>query len=127
MFIHAHARSKSIIIVQPHEKNIYDQSCVTQGLLDRFQIEMVRLTLAQVSSRLALDPDSKCLHLDGVPVSLIYYRAGYVPSDYPAETEWQARSLLESSNAIKCPSVSVQLIGMKKAQQMLAEKGVLEK
>lgn len=25
----------------------------------------------------------------GVPVGLVYYRAGYTPNDYPTEKEWE--------------------------------------
>lgn len=53
-------------------------------------------------------------------VSLIYYRAGYGPSDYPSATEWATRLKLEQSTAIKCPSVGLQLAGAKKVQQVLA-------
>ena len=36
---------------------------------------------------------------------------GYTPNDYLSEVEWQARSLIESSDAVKCPSVAYQLAG----------------
>lgn len=53
-------------------------------------------------------------------MSLIYYRAGYGPADYPSSTEWATRLKLEQSTAIKCPSVGLQLAGAKKVQQVLA-------
>ena len=34
-------------------------------------------------------------------VSLIYFRSGYTPRDYPSEDEWTARRMMECSNAIK--------------------------
>ena len=61
-----------------------------------------------------------------VLVSVAYYRAGYSPDDYPTESEWTARALIESSAATKCPTVGYQLAGTKKIQQVLCEKGVLE-
>jgi glutathione synthase len=64
---------------------------------------------------------------DTTPVSVVYFRSGYSPTDYPTEIEWDARKLIESSNAIKCPSVAYQLVGTKKIQQTLCVPGVLEK
>ncbi|MFS7957688.1 putative acid--amino-acid ligase (peptide synthase) [Helianthus anomalus] len=40
---------------------------------------------------------------DGETVVVIYFRAGYAPTDYPSESEWKARLLIEESSAIKCP------------------------
>lgn len=51
------------------------------------------------------------------PISVAYYRAGYTPTDYPSEVEWQGRELIESSAAAKCPSVSIR----GKRQQLHAE------
>jgi glutathione synthase len=63
----------------------------------------------------------------GVEVSAIYFRSGYGPADYPGENEWTARTTLERSKAIKCPSVITQLAGAKKVQQVLAMEGAVEK
>ena len=60
-------------------------------------------------------------------VSVAYYRAGYTPDDYPSECEWGARAMIESSSATKCPTVGYQLTGTKKIQQVLCERGMLEK
>jgi glutathione synthase len=65
--------------------------------------------------------------MDGCLVAVAYFRAGYTPTDYPSETEWQARLLLERCNAIKCPSVAYQLAGTKKLQQVIALPGMVEK
>ena len=50
-----------------------------------------------------------------------------MPEAYTSEAEWEARLLMERSNAIKCPSIQYQLAGSKKIQQELARPGVLEK
>ncbi|KAL3538002.1 hypothetical protein ACH5RR_001368 [Cinchona calisaya] len=60
-------------------------------------------------------------------VAVIYFRAGYAPTDYPSELEWRARLLMEQSIAIKCPSISYHLAGTKKIQQELAKPGALER
>jgi len=63
---------------------------------------------------------------DGYEVSVIYFRSGYTPKDYPTEAEWAARLTIERSRAIKCPNVAYQLAGLKKIQQVLADPGVVE-
>jgi glutathione synthase len=63
-------------------------------------------------------------------VSVVYFRAGYMPTDYPGGpggAEWAARATLECSRAVKCPSVGYHLAGSKKVQQCLAQPGVLER
>ncbi len=37
----------------------------------------------------------------------MYLRAGYSPTDYPTEAEWDGRLTIESSNAAKCVRCSV--------------------
>ncbi|KAF0746341.1 hypothetical protein AaE_008160, partial [Aphanomyces astaci] len=58
--------------------------------------------------------------VDGVEVAVAYFRAGYTPTDYPSETEWIGRTLVERSLAIKCPNIAYHLAGTKKVQQVLA-------
>lgn len=62
---------------------------------------------------------------NGTEVSVVYFRAGYEPSHYPSQLEWDARWLIERSAAIKCPSIQYHLAGTKKVQQALAKPGVL--
>ncbi|KAL5136008.1 Glutathione synthetase, chloroplastic [Glycine soja] len=66
-------------------------------------------------------------NMDGQEISVVYFRAGYTPKDYPSESEWRARLLMEQSSAIKCPTISYHLVGTKKIQQELAKPGVLER
>lgn len=61
-----------------------------------------------------------------VLISVVYYRAGYTPDDYPEASLYAVRSRLEGSTAIKCPTYALQLAGSKKVQQVLARPGVLE-
>lgn len=64
---------------------------------------------------------------DGYEVSVVYFRSGYTPNDYPSEAEWAARLTIERARAIKCPNVAYQLAGLKKVQQVLADPGVVER
>lgn len=62
-------------------------------------------------------------------VSVVYFRAGYEPGHYPSKcgSEWDARYLIEKSDAIKCPSIHYHLAGTKKVQQALAKPGILKR
>lgn len=60
-----------------------------------------------------------------IEISVVYFRAGYTPDDYPTSTQWDLRLLIEKSKAIKCPSVGLQLAGSKKVQQVSAQAEVL--
>ena len=71
-----------------------------------------------------LDADGT-LRIGDELVSVVYFRAGcvplrcatassclrnyvvfsYTPTDYPSETEWEGRSIIERSAAAKCPSI----------------------
>lgn len=64
---------------------------------------------------------------DGIEVTVVYYRSGYEPAQYPSQNEWDARYLIEKSLAIKCPSIHYHLAGTKKVQQALARPGALKR
>jgi glutathione synthetase len=94
----------------------------------------VRHTFSELQSLASLEQDSQILRLPSplhpsLPaneIAVIYYRAAYTPNDYPDDSAWTTRLLLERSKAIKCPSMALQLAGAKKVQQVLCEDGVLE-
>ncbi|OWM85393.1 hypothetical protein CDL15_Pgr019017 [Punica granatum] len=98
-------RSVVMIIVQTEERNMYDQHWLFHVLKEKYPL----------------------LLLGGQEISVIYFRAGYTPNDYPSDSEWRARLLIEQSMAIKCPSISYHLTGTKKIQQELAKPSVLER
>lgn len=60
-------------------------------------------------------------------VAIVYLRCGYKPSDYESDDIWKARSMMESSKAIVCPTSAYQLAGTKKIQQVLAAPGMVER
>ncbi|XP_028770803.1 glutathione synthetase, chloroplastic-like isoform X1 [Neltuma alba] len=119
-------RAVIMFVVQADERNMYDQHMLSLALRERHHITSVRKTLAQIDQEAELLPDGK-LFVDGQAIAVIYFRAGYTPLDYPSESEWRARLLMEKSSAIKCPSISYHLAGTKKIQQELAKPGVLER
>jgi len=114
------------MIVHPNETNTFDQRMLEFKLWENFKIKVIRRSLADFAERGSIDPKSFELWIDGLVVSVVYYRAGYDPSDYPSQKEWDGRLLIERSLAIKCPNISYHLTGTKKIQQVLANQGVLE-
>ena len=122
----------AVVVVSPGEKNAYDQNILRVAVHER-GVEMYRVTLAEFNSYGSVDENHHlCLTMPSqkgrrVKVSVVYYRAGYAPGDYPTEKEWNARALIEKSLAAKCPSVAVQLVGTKKIQQVLDRPGEVER
>ncbi|PWZ40858.1 Glutathione synthetase, chloroplastic [Zea mays] len=103
-----------LMVVQPEERNMYDQYCLVNHLKESYPF------LCLLSFQFSL-------LLDGRTVAVVYFRAGYAPTDYPSEAEWRARLLMEQSSAVKCPSIAYHLVGTKKIQQELAKPNVLER
>jgi len=139
-----------LFIVQPNERNIADQRALESELWTTHQVKVEFMTLVQVAAhgRLISNAESgwenmlvvrpgmgaEEVAVSGGPriageyaVSIVYYRAGYSPDDYSTETEWSARELMETSSAIKCPTVGYQLCGTKKIQQVLCLDGIMER
>ncbi|KAK9062281.1 hypothetical protein SSX86_019467 [Deinandra increscens subsp. villosa] len=127
-----------MVVVQPGERNMYDQHWLSSTLKERYpfshnpelinthNVTSIRKTLAEIDAQGKILSDGT-LQVDGETVAVIYFRAGYAPTDYPSESEWKARLLIEESSAIKCPSISYHLTGTKKVQQELAKPSVLER
>ena len=118
------SKGKIMMVVQPNERNMFDQRHISHYIFETHGIHTVRATLAEVNAEGALRDGT--LTFRGDDIGLVYFRAGYTPSDYPTSGEWSARLLIEQSNALKSPSVAMHLAGSKKVQQKLAEAGVLE-
>nr|VDD39038.1 unnamed protein product [Brassica oleracea] len=123
-------RAVVMIVVQPDERNMYDQHWLSSVLREKYPlyafIVTIRKSLAEVETEGSVQEDGTLI-VDGQEVSVVYYRSGYTPRDYPSESEWNARLLIEQSSAVKCPSIAYHLAGTKKIQQELAKPGVLER
>lgn len=115
-----------VMVVQPGERNAYDQQWLQLSVWERHKIRTLRRSLHDIATKGRIDETGQLI-VDGMVASVVYFRAGYTPDDYPSETEWQARVLIEESDAVSCPSVSLQLAGAKKVQQDLTNPGVVEK
>nr|BAP47507.1 glutathione synthetase [Gentiana triflora] len=119
-------RGVIMVVVQPEERNMYDQHWLCTVLKEIHQVKSIRKTLAEIEAEGELQADGT-LVVGGEIIAVVYFRAGYAPTDYPSESEWKARLLIEQSDAIKCPSIAYHLAGTKKIQQELAKSEVLER
>lgn len=61
-----------------------------------------------------------------IEISVVYMRAGYEAEEYN-HIGWEARLQLETSAAIKCPSLLSHITTFKKVQQALTAPGTLER
>ncbi|ODQ77281.1 hypothetical protein BABINDRAFT_41735 [Babjeviella inositovora NRRL Y-12698] len=108
-----------LVVVQPGERNVFDQRHIEYSLLKR-GIKSVRMTLGEITTKTTVDAARKLyVNASGEEVSVVYFRSGYAPADYVNESTWEARLHLETSLAVKCPSLLTQLSGSKKIQQIL--------
>ena len=117
-----------LFVVQEGETNTVDQRLLEFALWEKHGIPVVRKSLTKLDSELTLEDGA--LKLSDKEVAVVYFRAGYAPTDYPGGDEgpeWRARLNLETSKATKCPCLGYHLAGTKKVQQELARPGVLEK
>lgn len=128
---HQNMSVQAIMVVLPDESNIFDQELVRANLWAEHSVPMLRMSLADVGKYASLTKDGMLyVHAPNASpflCSVAYFRAGYVPAHYPSELEWTARETIERSNAVKCPSIAVQLVGSKKMQQVLDQPGQVEK
>lgn len=130
-----------LFVVQPNETNTVDQRLLEFALWKNHQIPVVRLSLGEIHGKVSLDEGTGRLTIDaedgGIQqeVTVVYFRAGYAPTDYPSGyntkdesgIEWLARERLERGRSTKCPSLGYHLAGTKKVQQELARIGVVER
>lgn len=133
---HAYGNSDALVlmVIENVTTNIADQRTLEYALQQRSnnEVDVVRLTLTECSHRCAHEHRRSRPYLPGRlsmdasnrlwykhrPVSVVYFRAGYVPTHFYGDIEWAAREMLEQSHAIKCPWVGLQLVNTKKMQQV---------
>ncbi len=134
-YVERFARNKEnkpviLFVVQEGETNTVDQRLLEFALWENHGIPVVRKSLTKLDAELTLDEDDGILTLADNEVAVVYFRAGYAPTDYPGGEngpEWKARLTLETSKATKCPSLGYHLAGTKKVQQELARPEILER
>ncbi|PLW07308.1 hypothetical protein PCANC_26995 [Puccinia coronata f. sp. avenae] len=120
-----------LMVVKPNDNNVFDQSLIEFHLdSETDSIRVIRLSCHEILKLTTIDPTTKKLFYVGwgmkTEVSVVYYRSMYGPEDFIGENEWKGRYQLERSRAINCPSLSIQLAGCKKFQQILTVPKFLE-
>ena len=121
--------SKILFVVQPGERNVFDQRWLEYELLETYGIHSIRQTFEELLTSSSVDASSSVLRISqsGVEISVVYYRSGYMPNEYPSQEYYDTRFRLEESRAIKCPTIALQLAGGKKVQEVLGKPGVVER
>lgn len=112
-----------LMIVQPNEGNRFDQRGLEEHLLQQHGIPTLRRSLEQVAEEGRLQEGH--LMLGNAVAAVTYFRAAYTPDDFPSEASRKGRELIEASSTIQCPSLAMQLAGMKKIQQVLTDPDLL--
>lgn len=119
-----------LFVVQEGERNIFDQLAVSKHLTQVHKIPVFRLPSNRIMDDTNIPSSNSSRPLIYRPphspetefeVTTVYLRAYYAPDEYKSSRDWEARTHLERSAAIKCPTVLNQLSGCKKIQQVLAE------
>jgi glutathione synthetase len=116
-----------VFVVQDGERNSFDQRWLEYELGAAHGVDVTRRSLGQIRAQCRLEGASRELLLGEQLVSVVYFRAGYTPNDYPSEAQWEGRLLAERSGAIKCPCIQYHIVGAKKVQQALAKPGAVER
>ncbi|KAL4807785.1 hypothetical protein BDV18DRAFT_136047 [Aspergillus unguis] len=118
-----------VFVVQEGERNIFDQLALSRQLTKVHKIPVFRLLSSEILDYTSIPDSNPARPLIYRPphskdtefeVSTIYLRSFYAPTDYKSPRDWEARTHLERSAAIKCPTVLNQLTGSKIVQQVLA-------
>lgn len=120
------SRTVVLMIIQPDERNVFDQKHIEFNLLAEFGVRTVRMTLQDVQNNTTVREQKLYIKLTMDEVSVVYFRAGYGPAEYSDDLLWDARLYLEKTLAIKCPSILTQLSGAKKVQQLLTQPEVIK-
>nr|XP_029717351.1 glutathione synthetase-like isoform X5 [Aedes albopictus] len=116
-----------MFVIEDITYNICDQRFHEFYIRETYpHIAVIRRTLTQIFEQGKLGPNGELL-IGDLPVTVIYFRAGYEPGHYHGPNEWAARLLMERSMAIKCPSIHYHLAGTKKVQQALAKPEILKR
>ncbi|XP_020287791.1 glutathione synthetase-like isoform X2 [Pseudomyrmex gracilis] len=117
-----------MFIVEDVTYNISDQRLLEFQIRQLHpNIRIIRRSLTSLASEEIRLGSNKELIVANMVVAVVYYRSGYELEAYPTQKEWDVRLLIETSRAIKCPSVQYHLAGTKKVQQSLAQSNVLRR
>jgi glutathione synthase len=120
---YAQAGEVILFLVPPGEVNAFDQRTMQAELVLDYDIPVLRTTLNELGESGEIR-NGKVV-LKGKSAAIAYFRAGYSPDHYN-DAAWKGRRLLEHSQTLSIPSVTIQLANTKKIQQVLANQATLE-
>lgn len=80
-----------LMVVNDQERNVFDQGFIEASLWQKHQIRTVRASFSAISLHFTLEPGTNIGLYHGLPISIIYYRAGYTPNDYKTAQDWETR------------------------------------
>ncbi len=88
----------------------------------RRKIFSKRITLLDAGDKLSIDSENN-LKLGEDLISFVYFRSGYQLPQYQVNWEktWYARETIEMSNAIKIPTIVMDLFNQKRMQVELSK------
>ena len=113
-----------LVIIDKGEKNVNDMGLIIDQLFEKFSIQSRYVRFDEVNKNSELKEGK--LYYEEQEVAVVYFRHGYDSDHYSSDEDWKARETLELSQAIKCPSMDLQLLTLKKIQEVLGIKKVWE-
>ncbi|RAK78353.1 glutathione synthetase [Aspergillus fijiensis CBS 313.89] len=129
------AETAVLLLVQPQNFNIADERPVEYALWNQaspvpaYRVEwgddLLETTSLSKTKELLFHPSWLQSQVP-IEISVVYLRAGYEADEYDHVGK-RARVRLETSRAIKCPSLLAQILTFKKVQQALTEPGSVER
>lgn len=117
-----------LLINEPRSVNFGEHFAIEYEVnLKRPDVKFLRRSFKDLVGTIKLGPNKELIMDDRYEIALVYFRYGYDPSNYNFEYAWEIRLMLERSKAIKCPSISYHVSGIKKFQQLLCNQNQLER
>ncbi len=112
-----------LFVVQPNERNIFDQRFLEIALVEQ-GIQVIRTSLEAISEQGEIQNGH--LVFKGKIAAITYFRAGYRPDELESKTARQGRQLISQSTTISVPDLPTHLAGTKKIQQVLTNSKMLK-
>lgn len=125
--------SAILFVVQEQEANVMDQKMIEWKMKSLSpDIRIYRRSFRDLDHGIiSLGPNQQLLlttiDKTQVEISVVYFRAAYSSSCFGYENSWKLRLLLEQSRAIKCPSIQLQLAGVKQFQTLLSDRAIFDR
>ena len=111
-----------LFVVQPNERNIFDQRFLEIALIEQ-GIRVIRTSLEEIGEQGEIR-DGHLVFKDEI-AAITYFRAGYRPDELESKIARQGRQLISQSMTVSVPDLATHLAGTKKIQQVLTNPEIL--